>query len=293
MLPAAPPGQTWVGDDAAVLEDGLLVATDALVEGVHFALAWSSPADAGWKAVAVNVSDVAAMGGAPRAGVLALVVPGDRPGLADAVATGAVEAGTALGCPLVGGDTTGGPLIVAAVTVVGDARGAGPVLRSGARPGDAVFVTGSLGGARLALRTLEEGGAADAGALARLRRPWPRVPEGQAAASAGATAMIDVSDGLARDLGHVCEASGVGVRLEASALPLAPGASLDDALASGDEYELCFTAPDPDLVEERFVSAGLVPPARVGTVTAEPRRVLVTAGGESALPDLGWEHRVP
>jgi thiamine-monophosphate kinase len=130
-------------------------------------------------------------------------------------------------------------------------------------------------------------------ALARLQRPVPRVVEGRTAAAAGASAMIDLSDGLSSDLAHICRASGVGVRLEASAIPLGPGAGVDDALSGGDDYELCFTAADPERVAEAFAAAGLHLPAPIGTVTAGDEVLLSTpSGGSWPLAPSGWEHTV-
>lgn len=291
-LPQPPAGQTWVGDDAAVLEGGLLVATDALVADVHFDLAWCRPEDVGWKALVVNLSDLAAMAGSPSVAVAALVVPPAPAGLADAVMAGTSEAAEAFGCPLVGGDTTGGPALMVAMAVIGHARGGGPVLRRGARPGDGIHVTGALGGASVALRSRRRGRTPETELARRLDRPVPRLAEGSAAGAAGATAMIDVSDGLAVDLGHICDESGVGVRVEASRIPVV--GELDDALFGGDDYELCFTAPDEDAVARDFAASGLAPPVRIGTVTEEPERVLVLPGGRARpLPDRGWDHAVP
>jgi thiamine-monophosphate kinase len=292
-LPEPPLGQVGLGDDTAVLDGGLLFATDVLTEGVHFDLAWSTPADVGWKALAVNLSDVAAMGGTPRAAVCAVVLGAGRRGEADDVAAGLMAAAAELGCPLVGGDTAVGAALTVTVAVVGDSPEGGAVLRSGARPGDSVFVTGPLGGSKAALAALRRGQAADPVALARLQRPVPRLLEGSTAAAAGASAMIDLSDGLSSDLAHICRASGVGARLEASAIPVGPAAVVDDALSGGDDYELCFTAPDPVRVAEAFAAAGLHLPAPIGTVTTDDDVLLLTpTGGTWPLAPAGWEHPV-
>jgi thiamine-monophosphate kinase len=293
-LPPPPSGQVWLGDDAAVLAGGLLFATDALAEGVHFDLRYSTLFDAGWKAMAVNCSDLAAMGGTPRAAVAAVVVPDGRPGVADGLAGGVVAAADSFGCPLVGGDTAVGPALVITVAVLGDAPPGGAVLRSGARPGDAVFVTGSLGGPRAALDMLRRGAEPPEASAVRLHRPVPRLAEGRAAAGAGASAMIDLSDGLSSDLGHVCRQSGVGAVLEAVAVPLGARASLDDALAGGDDYELCFTAPDVGRVVEAFAAAGLAAPVWIGTVV-EGREIAMKEGDGRVRPVLpaGFEHPVP
>ncbi|HET9770676.1 MAG TPA: AIR synthase-related protein, partial [Acidimicrobiia bacterium] len=166
-------------------------------------------------------------------------------------------------------------------------------LRRGAAPGDSVFVTGSLGGSRAALAALRRGNEADPVSLARLRRPVPRLVEGRSAAAAGATAMIDLSDGLSSDLAHLCRASGVGARLQASAIPVGPGAAVDDALAGGDDYELCFTAADPARVAEAFAAAGLHLPAPIGVITDGDEVLLGTPnGGTWPLAPSGWEHPV-
>jgi len=270
------------------------LATDVVAEGVHFDLTWSTPADAGWKALAVNCSDVAAMGGAPRAAVAAVVLPPGRPGLADEIAAGLREGAAAFGCPLVGGDTAVGLCLSISVAVLGDSPPAGAVLRAGARPGDAVFVTGPLGGAMAALRALRRGETPDPAGAARLHRPVPRLAEGLAAARAGATAMIDISDGLSSDLGHICAESGVGAMVSAESVPVGPGATLDDALAGGDDYELCFTASDAAVVAETFAAVGLTAPVRIGVVMAGPGVVVADASGATQpLPPRGWEHPVP
>jgi len=280
-LPDRPEGQVGVGDDCAVLEGNRLIATDLLVEGVHFRSAWANPAGIGWKALAVNLSDLAAMGGTPESAVVAVALPPDRPGLADELLAGLLACADRFACPLVGGDTSAGPELFLAVTVTGHAER--PVLRSGAAPGETVLVTGPLGAASAALEQLEAGDdAPDAGAL---HRPLPRIDEGLAAATAGATAMLDLSDGLAVDLPRIARASGVGIALDR--VPVADGASEGQAVGGGDDYELCFTAPDPDRARAAFTEAGLREPIAIGVTTADGG---VTFGGQPL--EGGWEHRL-
>ena len=280
-LPGPPAGQTWIGDDCAVLADGRLIATDVLVEGVHFRSAWTDPADIGFKALAVNLSDIAAMGGAPECAVVAVALPSDRAGLADELLAGLSECAELYACPLVGGDTSAGPALFIAVTVTGHADR--PVLRSGAGPGEAVFVTGPLGAAAAALDRLEAGEPAPT--ETSLHRPLPRLGEGRAASSAEATAMLDLSDGLAVDVRRIARASGVGIGLDPDAIPVAEGAGLEQAVSGGDDYELCFTAPDPDRVLAAFDRAGLRQPMAIG-VTIDGAEV--TLGGQPLQG--GWEH---
>lgn len=256
-----PPGETWGGDDAAVVRPPgghLLLAIDPMVQGVHFV---TPDADAGWKAVARNVSDIAAMGGRPLHALVSLVLP--EGAAVDDLLDGLEAAGTL--CPIVGGDTASGPTLVITVAVTGTVDGE-PVLRSGAGPGDTLFVTGPLG--------------------ARPTRPLPRVAEGTAAREAGATAMIDISDGLALDLRRLADDSGVGVVVDA--VPAAEGASFDDALAAGDDYELLFAAPDPDRIVAAFEAAGLERPLEIGRCTADAQERRL---GDGPLPEGGWEHR--
>jgi thiamine-monophosphate kinase len=259
-LGPAPAGETWAGDDAAVVRPPageLLLAIDPMVQGVHFL---ETTADVGWAAVARNVSDIAAMGGRPLHALVSIVLP---PGADVALLLdGLVEAHEGL-CPIVGGDTSSGATLVITVAVTGTVDGT-PVLRSGAHPGDLLFVTGPLGGA--------------------LTRPPPRLAAARAARRAGATAMIDVSDGLSLDLRRLADASGVGVALDA--VPMADGASWDDALGRGEDYELIFAAPDRDAVLEAFAS--LEPPIEIGVCTADPGECRL---GDGPLPEGGWEHR--
>ena len=253
-----------VGDDTAVVPppDGpLLLAADAIVEGVDFTP--DEPiVQVGRRAVLVNVSDIAAMGGRPLHVLVSIAAPAgiDVLGLIDGIAAGVAD----YGCEVAGGDlsSTRGPLVVSvAITGCIDDGGA-PVLRSGARPGDGVFVTGPMGAAAAAGYRFGDGWL-----------PRARVAEGRAARRAGATAMIDVSDGFAADLAHLLDASGVGVEL--AHVPRAREATEEQALGGGDDYELIFTLP-----------SGTTPPAgsiRVGTITADTSR--------RPPPVDGWQHR--
>lgn len=282
-----PPGETWIGDDAAVVAapaGALLLSVDAVVAGVHADLSIVGLDDFGWKAVAAAVSDVAAMGGRPTHLLVSLCGPEGTD--VDLLYAGIADASGEYGCPVVGGDVSGCSELVVTVTVVGDAGGRPPVLRSGARPGDAVYVTGPLGSSAAGLRLLREGRGARNGVLAGAhRRPRARPAEGAAAREGGATAMIDVSDGLAADLRHLAGASAVGVVLDE--VPVAEGASLGEALGGGEDYELVFTASDPEEVEASFAAAGLRAPFAMGHCSADRGERLLA--GEP-LPEGGWEH---
>jgi thiamine-monophosphate kinase len=289
LLPGPPAGDTWIGDDAAVVPPTAgrtLLTADAVVAGVHFDLGLVGLDDVGWKAVASAVSDVAAMGGTP---LYALVTVAGPPGAdLDLLYAGVAAAATHHACPVVGGDLSTASELTVSVTVVGDSGEGPPVLRSGARAGDVVFVTGPLGASAAGLRRLQAGTDPGDGLARAHRRPLARVAEGKAARAAGATAMIDLSDGLAVDLRRLADASDVGLVLDT--VPAAEGASPDEALGGGEDYELAFTAPDPGRVEAAFAASGLRPPLAVGRCTARPdERVL--AG--RPLPRAGWEHPWP
>jgi thiamine-monophosphate kinase len=281
------PRQVWIGDDAAVLSvpagGRLLLATDAVVEGVHADLTLTGLDDLGWKAIAAAVSDIAAMGGDPGHAVVAVGAPA---GTDVALLYEGVQASaSAHRCPVVGGDLVASTVLMVAVTVTGSCE-AEPVLRRGARPGDGVWVSRPLGAAAAGLRYHRR--APHGRDHAELRqahaRPSAELDAGRAARRAGATAMIDVSDGLAADLGHVADASGVGMRLES--VPVAPGATLDEALGGGEDFALAFCAPDEGLVATAF--SGLRAPVRIGTCT-DSAGELTLAG--ATLDRAGWEHR--
>lgn len=304
-LPHADAALLGPGDDAAVLAapDGrFVVTTDMMIHGPDFRTAWSSPHDLGWKAAATNLSDVAAMGARATALVVALAVPESTPiAHLEAFADGLRDACEALapGCGVVGGDLSVSRTFTIAVTAFGDLEGRSPVLRSGARPGDIVAVSGDLGLAGHGLRLLFEGGVDDEGrpdvargATVRSRHPRavgaqlaprPPIADGPLAAIAGATAMLDLSDGLALDARRVATASGVAIELEASALGEDPAAALD----GGEDHGLFACFPPGTLLPGDFRRIGIV---------AEGRGVRVDgvrydrAGGWD--PYLGWDGRV-
>ncbi|UPG86626.1 thiamine-phosphate kinase [Luteibacter aegosomatis] len=293
---------TGIGDDAAVVAvpagRELAIAVDTLVEGVHFPVG-TAPADIGWKALAVNLSDLAAMGATPAWALLALTLPTSDEAFVDGLARGFAELATPYRLALIGGDTTRGPLTVT-VAVHGFTAPGEALLRSGARVGDVVMVTGTLGDAAAGLRCLAEADASPYVALVeRLNRPTPRVSAGQALRGI-ATACIDVSDGLVADLGHLCARSGVGAEIDVAMLPRSSAMlahfhdadAIDFALGGGDDYELCFTVP-ADRANE--VAADL---ARIGGGATRIGRVVEGAGvhvidasGQAVAPvRAGWNH---
>lgn len=290
-----------IGDDAALLDvpagQRLVACTDTLVAGVHF-LPETAPGSLGWKALAVNLSDLAAMGAQPAWALLALTLPEADACFVERFAEGFAELARRHDVALVGGDTTQGPLAIT-VTALGSVPREAALTRTGARIGDAVCVTGTLGDAAGALRQLQAGGAASAALRVRLERPAPRVAAGLALRGM-ASACIDVSDGLVADLGHVCAASGVGAELDADALPMSDalrGAFDADvcrglALAGGDDYELCFTVAESAVEEIRATSADLgLRVTRIGRIVAGSGvRVLDAKGCAVAVPRAGWEH---
>lgn len=298
------PGHTElaVGDDAALFAPRpgmqLVVSTDMLVAGTHF-LPGTEPEALGWKALAVNLSDLAAMGAEPRWAVLALSLPAADEAWIAAFARGFFACAEAFGVDLAGGDTTRGPLNLCP-TVFGEVPIGQAVLRSGARPGDELWISGQPGRAALGLAHLRGDASLGAGrdeCLLALARPQPRVALGLALRGL-ASAMLDVSDGLLGDLGHIVERSGVGAIVEETALPLAPllGTGADPALArrclvsGGDDYELLFSAPPArrDDVADLGLKLGLAL-HRIGRITeqagtlrlcdAQGRLCPVVAGG--------------
>ena len=298
-----------IGDDAALLRPApgmqLAVAMDTLNAGVHFPEA-TSPADIGWKALAVNLSDLAAMGATPAWCTLSLSLPEADPVWVEAFLDGFLELANAHGVALVGGDTTRGPLSVC-VTAHGFVEAGSALLRSGARAGDDIWVSGTLGDAAGALVKGGQSGFSRTKThsdpllflLFRLDRPTPRVALGRALRGIAAS-CIDVSDGLLADLGHVCAASGVGAEVELASLPLSPAlrSAFDEDMrralqaTGGDDYELCFTAPESARtdVEQAARNAG-VAVARIGRIVAGDGVAAFDADGNPWTPSrTGYAH---
>jgi len=281
-----------IGDDCAVLQPQAghqwLVSSDMLVEGRHF-LSTVDPARLGHKALAVNLSDLAACGATPRAFTLALALPRADAGWLEGFASGLFALADAHGIALVGGDTTQGPLNLC-ITVMGEVPQGQALLRSGARAGDDIYVSGTPGDARLALEVFRGTLTLHAEQFEAVRRamecPTPRVALGMALRGI-ATSAIDVSDGLIGDLGHVLRRSGVGATLDADALPASEVLAAQPAdrrremgLAGGDDYELVFTAPPA--ARERIAAAGAQSGTRVtriGRIESAPGLRLVDASG--------------
>lgn len=284
------------GDDAAVVaaSDGRVVAsTDMLVQNVHFRLDWSSPELIGRKAVAVNLADVAAMGARPTAVLVGLGCPGGTSAsLLEELAGGMwAEAATA-GAGLVGGDLVTAETVVISITALGDLEGRQPVTRAGAKAGDQLAVIGRLGWAAAGLAVLGRGFRSPAGIVGAHRRPEPPYRAGPQAADAGATAMIDVSDGLLADLGHIADSSGVAIDVRTDRLEVhqrladigsALGANpLHWVLTGGEDYALAATFPGSLDLPEGWRAIGTVGQGHGVTVDGEPY-----AG------DGGWEHFRP
>jgi thiamine-monophosphate kinase len=235
----------WSGDDAAVVRARPLAVTsiDTVVEGTHFRLETHSPADVGWKALATGLSDLAAMGAEAGEAYVSLVLPESFGGALEVVQA-MEELAAECGVTIAGGDLAGGPALVVTVAVTGWADAEEElVTRAGASPGDLVGVTGKLGGSEAGRVLLERGERRPERLVERHLRPRPRLSEGRALAAAGATAMIDLSDGLATDAGHIAASSGIRLTVELGRLPLDESVTAEQAATGGDDYELLVTVP--------------------------------------------------
>ncbi len=281
-----------IGDDAAVLDvpegQRLVASTDATVEGVHFRREWLSAQDIGARAATAALSDLAAMAATPIGLLLALGVPEAWQAELVELARGVGKAAERANCPVVGGNVTRAVELSLTVTVLGSAGR--PLRRSGARAGDEVFVTGSFGGPGAALDALLSGHVPEVEDMTRFANPEARLAEARWLADAGATAAIDVSDGLVADLEHLARASRLTVELELAGVPCLPRVSPMQALVSGEEYELVVTMPagaPPD--SAAFAARFGIPLTRIGVMRdggSEPVRVL----GGRVDPARGHDH---
>ena len=297
-----------IGDDAAAVipTPGVqtLVTTDMLVEGVHFDLSTTGPFELGCKSLAVNLSDIAAMGGIPRFTLLSLAVPPVVPlDFLDAFIAGFTSRAEQHGVTLIGGDTCSSRSgLVISVTLMGEQQSDRIVRRSGAKSGDLIYVTGNVGDSALGLKLLRQGERSGA-AIARHVDPLPRNEAGMILAGQGlATAMIDVSDGLAADLGHILKQSGCGATVFLNSLPLSPeyrqhmsGLKVDPfalALSGGEDYELLFTVQVGREEEVRGLSYSLgLPMTIIGEIRAEPGVDIVAPDGAPYIPTTrGFDH---
>jgi len=283
-----------IGDDAAVLaapDSRVVASVDLLVENQHFRRDWSTATETGGKAAAQSLSDIAAMGAQPTALLVGLAAPGDLPvAWAEDLATGLAQECSRAGATVAGGDISAAPLIMVAVTALGDLGGRPPVTRAGARVGDLVAVAGLLGHSAAGLALLRAGRAGPASLLAEQRWPHPDYAAGPEAAALGATAMIDVSDGLVQDLGHVAGQSGVRIDLESARLPrddalraaadaLGELDPLDWILSGGEDHALAATFPP-----------GAALPARWSVVGRVSAGHGVRVDSRQARGRSGWQH---
>ncbi|NJD06644.1 MAG: thiamine-phosphate kinase [Methylococcaceae bacterium] len=290
-----------VGDDCALVAPrsggDLAVTVDTLVAGVHF-LADTDPEGLGHKALAVNLSDLAAMGADPAWVTLALTLPQADEAWIDAFSRGFLTLAGRYGAELIGGDTTRGPLSIT-VQAMGYVPPGGGLLRSGARPGDGIYVTGQLGLAGLGLKQVLGQVAGDSAEARRwLERPEPRIAAGMVLRDL-ASACIDISDGLAADLGHILERSGVAARIEWEALPLsscvgdylAVSGDWSMPLTAGDDYELCFTVPPEREIElARRLPEFDCAVTRIGAIGAGQGLALLRGGVRQDLAAAGYQH---
>ena len=297
-----------IGDDCALLRpragEELAVTTDLSIQGGHFRLDWHPPESVGHRTLARGLSDLAAMGARPVAAFLSLGLPREltvAQGKSAAWVTRFLDGLLALAAehrvPLAGGDLAESPIAIADIVLTGSVPQGRALLRSSTRPGDSIYVTGSLGGAAAELAALEKSPTSFAGDLAGGKPaphlyPQPRVAQGLWLRKRGlASAAMDLSDGLSTDLAHLCEESGVAAEVDAAALPMGPGATLEMALHGGEDYELLFTAPEKAKIPKRIEGVAVTAIGRIVAQKAKKARVLLLTelGSEPLLPQ-GWEH---
>lgn len=285
----APSSKTLIGDDAAIInftEQTLnLFASDMMVEDIHFKRSYFSEAEVGYRSISTNVSDMAAMGGGPRYATIALCCQKNFD-------IYSFYRGIKLACEeydlrIAGGDLSSSDKTVVSVAMIGASYGA-PIKRSGASKGDYIFVTGSLGASAAGLELLLNDPTSVGELQNRHKIPKAKVKEALALANCGASSAIDVSDGFIADLNHICTQSDLGAELVEGAVPIAEGATLEQALYGGEDYELIFSHPDPDQAIAAFASLGLAAPFRIGRFTSAKGVLL----GDQEMEIKGFEHDI-
>lgn len=280
-----------IGDDAAVISSigdrALVASTDSSVENVHFRRAWLSAFEIGYRATTAALSDLAAMAAKPLGMLVAMGIPDDWLPEIDDLADGIGDAAATGSAPILGGDISKATELSLTITVLGAARS--PLMRSAAHPGDFVYVTGKLGGPHAALAAFLRGEKPSAEARARFARPVARIEEAAWLSDQGASAAIDISDGLASDLKHVAMASDVRIVVELDALPVLGSVSRSDAARSGEEYELAVTSPMPLDTSEFQKTFGLDLTA-VGKVEKGKSEVVFMSSGKEIDVGRGYLH---
>jgi thiamine-monophosphate kinase len=283
-----PEGERHIGDDAAVLAPLVgqaVISTDVAVLDVHLDSQYFPLEDLGFKAVAAAVSDLAAMGARVRGAVVAVTAPEGTD--LEELHRGMADASLVTNCPIVGGDLALGRDVTVAVTVLGECPGRGAIFRTGAKPGDELLVTGALGRSAAGLRRRRGGASLSDELVVAHRRPWPRLAEGLAARGAGVHAMMDLSDGLGLDLHRLADASSVGFEL--TDVPVAQGATIDEAISGGEDYELLIATDDAARLRLIFLDRGLRAPIAIGRVVIDV--TTRTLRGEAFGP-RGWQHQL-
>jgi thiamine-monophosphate kinase len=286
-----------IGDDCAILRprrnQEVVVTTDLSLENVHFKRQWHPPESVGHRCLARGLSDLSAMGARPEAAFLSLALPEELKGeWLERFFDGLLALAERCQVPLAGGDTAKAPMVIADIVLLGSVPKGEALLRSGARAGDLLYVTGALGGSAAELLALEQQPANFSGTSTAGHPhlyPEPRLAAGRKLRRL-ATAAIDVSDGLSTDLAHLCDESGLSAEIDAAALPVDARATLEQALHGGEDYELLFTAPHKQLIIKNLGGVSVHPIGRMKKRGKDPQVTLDRDGVRTELMAAGWEH---
>ncbi len=296
-----------IGDDAAIFSPSVnqetLISTDLLAEDIHFKLDFTSPDLLGYKTLAVNLSDIAAMGGQARYFLLSIACPKNLPDrFLTELLSGMLTLAETTEVTLIGGDTSASTnKLFLNITILGECPSGKAIRRSGAKAGDEIYLTGQIGGSALGLELLQQGKRITDKSLTNLEKlalfahlkPQPRLNFGKALGLENiATSMIDISDGLSSDLGHICQESNVGATIDLTLLPIFPSASLNQALNGGEDYELLFTVASKHSAKLREVSKLFpdLPVTKIGTITSNLDRWLIEGERKTPLLAKGYDH---